>query len=422
MRRLDSSRRRLFPAVVLSLAGAVLTTAGCGSGGVPSIPTSGTRLAIDIPSPLTGPGRPTLDDGERDALASGWSDLLAGRLMEARSAAAPFGSPQARLLRLQVDAVDAPSAQTLDGLKSLIERRPRYAAATVTLSVVAEKLGYRALALDAARRSADLWPSGPFGGRLAELTRHWISGPIADGRKALDTGDPERALAMVDDVLELDPENRDGLLVRAEALISLERDAEARETLSMLGSLPQAVFLRARLASKQGRWQQAMDLLGALPEDFPERDRLLRRAQLMWRMSILPQHVREAVASNALTREQLAVIIAAMAPSLEVREGGETPLMTDIIGLPSQRAILTVARLDVMSVDRVARLFHPERLVDAAEVRDALDAVAHLAGSAQPSWCGPETTESRDCVVLSEPVTGMEVVDVLLSLETGNQP
>jgi len=421
VRRFDSSPRRHLPAALVCLAISALMTAACGSGGMPSTPTSGARLAIDIPSPLTGPGRPPLDEAERDALAVGWNDLLAGRLTAARSAAAPFGSPQARLLRLQIDAAEAPSAQTLDGLKALTERNPRYAAAIVTLSVVAEKLGYRALALETARQSSDLWPSGPFSGRLAELTRRWVSDPIADGRKALDAGDSDTALAMVDGALELDPENRDGLLLRAEILMSLDRDAEAGETLSMLGSLPEAVFLRARLASEQGRWQQAMDLLGVLPQDFPGRDRLLRRAQLMWRMSILPPHVREAVASNALTREQLAVIIGAMVPSLEVQEGGETPLMTDIIGLPSQRAILTVARLDVMPADRVARLFHPARPVDTDEVRDAVDAVAHLTGSAPPSWCPPDADEDHHCVVLTEPVTGMGVVDVLLSLETGDQ-
>ncbi len=405
------------PAAAVLLGLALLVGPACQTGVPPPASTSGTQLVIDIPSPLTGPGREPIDSTERKAIAGAWADLLSGRTAEARAMVTRFAGSQTELLRLQLSLVEEPSAELQDRLESFTAEHPQYAAGWATLSTAAESMGDESKALEAARRSSRLWPSGPYSGRTDALQQRWINDRIERGKEILAGGQPMEALSMVEQALALNPDNQAGLLARAEALVSLEQGPEAEAALSSLGALPEALILRAEMASSQGRWQHAMDLLGALPDDHPDKDRSLRRAQLMWRISILPPHVHDAVNAQSVTRENLAVILLALVPSLEVKNGGTTPLMTDVIGLPSQRAILTAARLDIMSADRVDMLFHPQRTVTRVEAQSAIEAVSHLAGLSTPLWCPPGMSPVDGCILIQEPIKGMAVAEILLSSE-----
>lgn len=408
---------RKNPAAAAFIGLSLLMGAACQTSTPPPASTSGTQLTIDIPSPLTGPGRDSIDSTEREAITGAWSNLLSGRTSEALATVTRFTSSQAELLRLQVALTEDPSTELLGRLEGFTAEHPRYAAGWATFSTAAESVGDETNALVAARRSSQLWPSGPYAGRADTLQQRWISGRIERSRELLANGKPMETLSLVDQALALDPDNQIALLTRAEALVSLQQGPEAEATLSRLGALPDALILRAEMASAQGRWQHAMDLLGALPEDHPDKNRLLRRAQLMWRISILPPYVQEAVNAQSVTRENLAVLMLALVPSLEVKNGGTTPLMTDVIGLPSQRAILTATRLQIMSADRVATLFHPQRRVEQDEAQSAIEAVCHLAGLSPPLWCGPDMSPDDGCVLIQEPIKGMALVDILLTAE-----
>ena len=405
------------PVAVLFLGVALLSGIACQTSAPPPASTSGTQLAIDIPSPLTGPGRDPIDSAESRAITGAWANLLSGRTSEALETVTRFTSSQAELLRLQAGLAEEPSPGLQDRLETFTDEHSQYAAGWATLSVAAEAAGDEDKALEAARRNSRLWASGPYAARAEELQQRWITDRIERSGEILAGGQPMEALALVDLALALDPENQGALLVRAETLVSLQQGPEAEATLSRLGALPEALILRAEMASAQGRWQHAMDLLDALPDDHPDKSRSLRRAQLMWRISILPPHVQEAVNAESVTREDLAVILLALVPSLEVVNGGNTPLMTDVIGLPSQRAILTVTRLDVMSADRVASLFHPQRSVARPEAQSAIESVCHLAGLSNPLWCEPDMSPDDGCISIQEPVKGMALVDILLSAE-----
>ncbi len=392
---------------------------GCQSSAPPPATTSGTKLSIDLPSPLAGPGRNPIDSTELKAITGAWADLLSGNTTEARARITRFSSPQAELLKLQIELSERQSPEILNRLKTLAETHPQFSAGWGTLSSAAESLGDERMALEAASRNSTLWPSGPLADRTKALEQRWITDRIERASKILAAGQPMDSLTLVDQALDLDPENQAGLLMRAQALVGLQQGPEAEAALSRLGALPEALVLRAELASNQGRWQHAMDLLGALPNDYSAKDQLLRRAQLMWRISILPPHVHEAISSERVNREQLAVILLAMVPSLEVTSGGTTPLMTDIIGLPSQRAILAAVRLDIMSSDRVAMLFHPQRTVAPAEAQSAIEAVCHLAGFSAPLWCTSEITPDSGCNLIQQPIKGINLVDILLSTDLG---
>lgn len=415
----NSIALRCRPWATITLGMLLLVSVACQTGGPPPPATSGPGLGIDLPSPLTGPGRDLLDTTERKAVTSAWNHLLSGRTSEALATVARFDSPQANLLRLQSDVVGGPSSELQARLEDFVAEHSRYAAGWVTFSNAAELQGDESAALTAARESSRLWPSGPFADRADDLHQRWVIDRVGRGNEMLEEGRPMDALSITEQALVLDPDNQSALLTRAEALVQLQQGPEAEAALSRLGALPEALVLRAEMASAQGNWQHAMGLLEALPEDHPARGKSLRRARLMWRMSILPSHVQEAVLSKAVTREQLAVIILAMVPALEIQSGGTTPLMTDIINLPSQRAILTATRLDIMSTDSVARLFHPQRAVTGNESKTAIEAVCHLSGYTPPLWCDDGMDSTNDCILIDEPVNGTDVVEILLSVDVG---
>lgn len=415
MKARQSSKRcgRLVAVGIISVGVAL---SGCQSTGTSLPMTSGASLAFVLPSPLAGPGRPTLDPRERENLGNAWMSLVAGRLTEVPRTVGRFASPQASLLALQAALAMQPSDDLLAKAATLVEKNPDYAAAWITLSIAAEMSGDERTAYDAALRGDELWPSGPLAGRAGELERRFVGDRLDRGRAQLEADHPTQAIAAADKVLTVDAANPDALLLRGRALIALDRTDEALDSLARLGLRPEALLLRADVASRRGDWQQAMNLLGSLPEKWPGKERALRRAQLNWRLSVLPDDVREATTSSAVTRAQLATILLAVIPALEVQEGGTTPLMTDIIDLPSQRAILTATRLDIMDADRVAKLFHPSRPATAAETRAAIDAVCHLMGMKAPLWCDPGM-EDGSCEKLTEPVSGPEILEILLAME-----
>lgn len=413
--RLSDSR----PWAAVALGAMFVVCAACQTAGPPPPATSGAGLGINLPSPLTGPGRGMIDTTERKAVAGAWNHLLSGRTNEALATVARFDSPQAELLRYQTEVVGGVSAALQARLEDFVDGNSQYAAGWVTFSITAEMQDDEPAAMTAALESSRLWPSGPFAGRADDLYQRWVTDRVERGNQMLSEGLPMEALSITEQALGLDPDNQSALLTRAEALVQLQQGPEAEAALAQLGALPEALVLRGDLAASQGNWQHAMTLFEALPEGYPAREKSLRRAQLMWRMSILPPHVQEAVQSKAVTRGQLAVIILATVPSLEIHSGGSTPLMTDIIDLPSQRAILTATRLDIMSTDRVARLFHPQRPASGEESKAAIEAVCHLSGYAPPLWCDTGMDDTDDCILIEEPVLGTVLLEILLSVDVG---
>jgi hypothetical protein len=222
---------------------------------------------------------------------------------------------------------------------------------------------------------------------------------------------------------------------RAEAaLAGLPRDtevvrlsgniAEARGDLSaafrIYTSLPDdstAVLLAVAIAEGEEDWQSAMNLYESLPEDRPEKAPGLRRAKLRWRISVMPEYVQEAFESPELTRWQLAVIVVSSSPQVETMAGGQVPLLSDVMTMPSQDEILTATRLGLIKSDRFLDRFHPQRLVTVDEVRYAVDGLAHLLELDSPRWCGGET-EDEPCIEITEPVSGPYVSGIVIELVT----
>jgi hypothetical protein len=158
-----------------------------------------------------------------------------------------------------------------------------------------------------------------------------------------------------------------------------------------------------------------MNLYTTLPDDRPEKGPGLRRAKLRWRVSVMPEYVQEAVRSPQLDRAQLAVVVVSLAPRVETLPGGQVPLLSDVMTLPSQNEILTAARLGLIRSDQFLHRYHPQRLATAAEARYAVDSLASLLELDSPRWCAGED-DDRPCAAIVEPITGEAVTSMVIEV------
>jgi tetratricopeptide (TPR) repeat protein len=350
-----------------------------------------------------------------------WKHLANGDAAAASRRARKAGdSPAARLLRTQITLVAA-TDDPLDELEALTRDLPKYAAAWLTLSVAAERGGAEALALEAARRGAELWPNELWTGHAQELSQRLVEQRFARAAEMLDGGDIERSLELIRIGLSLAPDHRQGKLLAAHALLADGQVEDAEMVLATLGGDPDALFLAGLIAEDRHDWQTAMDLFASLPADMPDRDAALERVQRRWRLVHLPPHIQRALSSPRLTRGQLAALMTGLAPQLDSIDGGSVPVLPDIVDDASQREILTAVRLQLIDVDPLERRFHPDREADPHEVRQAVDGLCHLLGVPAPVWCEPDMLSSS-CTALPDPLTGESVAELLLALELGASP
>ena len=428
-----------------TLAATVITlvmSAGCASA-----PATAPPGRLDFPAPNTGPGRPDLTRTDQDHIDKGWRALLSGDTSSARAIATQAGAnPAAELLSLQA-AMVAGGADPLSDLERLTVTDSNYAAAWLTLSVAAENTEDEALALEAASRGAELWSEKRWLEREQRLRQRYVGDRIDSARELNETDDPMAALEALQPALELDPENREAILVKARALIALDqpdraevalsglpRDpevvrlsgniAEARGDLSaamrIYSSLPDdpdAMLLAVAIAESQDDWLKAMNLYTSLPDERPEKAPGLHRAKLRWRLSVMPEYVQEAIDSPELERAQLAVVVVTLAPKVETLPGGQVPLLSDVMTMPSRNEILTATRLGLIENDQFLHRFHPERPVSAVEVRTAVDRLAGLLELEGPRWCVDET-ETESCAAVTEPISGESVAAIVIEVVT----
>jgi tetratricopeptide (TPR) repeat protein len=436
----DTVKHATGAAVFAVAAVSLVISAGCASA-----PATAPPARLDFPAPDTGPGRPDLVNADQDFIDKGWKALESGDTASARAMASQAGAnPAAELLTLQA-ALVAGSGDPLSGLERLTTAESEYAAAWLTLSVAAENADNEKVALGAASRGAELWSNKRWIERQQRLRQKYVGDRIDSARELYETENPEAALEALQPALDLDPENRDAVLVKARALIALDQPDRAEVALSGLprdpevvrlsGSIaeargdlsaamriysslpddPDAMLMAVAIAERQDDWLTAMNLYNALPDDRPEKDPGLRRAKLRWRLSVMPEYVQEAVDSLELGRAQLAVVVVSLAPKVETLAGGQVPLLSDVMTLPSQNEILTAARLGLIESDQFLNRFHPERPVTAAEVRTAVDNLAGLLELNRPDWCADET-DDQPCAAIAEPISGEAVAAIVIEV------
>jgi hypothetical protein len=381
---------------------------------------AGPKIEVPFPSPLSGPGRPELEKSQQRLLRDAWKSMLNGQIQLADELAVGVGDlAPAQLLRQQIAFLgdEEPAAADLIGpLHELTQEYPEYAAVWITLSVVAERTGDESMALHAAAESAHLWGKEPWASRADVLHQTWVEGRVGRASELIAGGAAAAGVELVEAALKLVPTHRKGRLVKAEALIGLDRVDEAEVLLAGLPGDADALFLAGQIAEGRHDWLTAMEIYNTLPKSYLERDSALHRTQLQWHLSHMPDYVKSALDSQRLNRAELAVLMVALAPQLEGFGGSNVPLLSDIVDLASYREILTAVRLQLIDPDPLEHRFFPERSTSPAEIRLAVDGLCHLLALPTPVWCEPEVVLSSPCVEIEKPVTGREVAELILEI------
>ncbi len=387
-----------------------------------SSPSLEAETRLDLPSPLSGPGVPKVKKSQRKKIDRAWRELLAGDLVESfkRAQRAANAAPS-QLLKYQIQVIKGEN-DTIDELVSFCESYPEYAAAWMTLSVAAENSGLEVMALDAARRGARLWPTPPWGERAAVLERRWVDDRIANAERLFEGGDSGAAMTDLQAAKAIDPERSDSALLEAKIYFSGGQLDKAEARLIDISMLPEAVLLQGQIGENRGDWQSAMESYSSLPEDYPGRSESLERAQTRWRMTLLPDYARVAMATENLTRVDLAVVLVSVLPRLETMPGGAVPVMSDIVDQPGQREIITVVRLGIMTADRRGHRFNPDSEANLETVRQAVHKSRSLLGLPTPKWCTDRDVLGSGCVSIPSPPSGGSVVNAVLDPTSGATP
>lgn len=411
-------RKRSVLSPLIGVVTILVAALGCAP---PPPPVQAIPELADVPSPLSGPGVPATDPADRSVIQEGWERLLTGNAAAARATVAAIDrSPTTRLLELQSELADGEPGRSVEGLRELVHEEPRYAAAWATLSTAAERSGQESVALESARRTADLWSRETWRSRADDLYARWVDDRMVDAADRLASGNAAGALELSRRVHGLDPDRTDARMLEARALVELDRREEADEILRELRDMPAAIALSAELAEQRGDLLTALDRYAELPDTWDGRDRSIERLKREWRRTVLPPYVQQALASPALTRGELAAALVALAPQLGPLEGGSVPLLTDIVDEPMQREIITVVRLGLMDPDRLEPRFVPDRTVTVAETRETLEGAAHLLGWQVPVWCEGSVLASG-CIELPDPVSGEAVENAIEQLAKGDE-
>jgi hypothetical protein len=190
---------------------------------------------------------------------------------------------------------------------------------------------------------------------------------------------------------------------------------------------------RADLELAVGDPSAGLKLVEGLAERHPSDPALaekLAAAKFRWRMSLLPQAVRDVGARPALSRADLAVLIYWLVPQVRYAKPSGGRIATDVLDHPQRDEIVRVINLGILDVDDTLHRFSPGSPVRRATALRAMvrllqsfGGAACLAGDAgnpQPSQTLACDLASR-CGLLAEddgcrpgePLAGTDAVEMI---------
>jgi hypothetical protein len=292
----------------------------------------------------------------------------------------PGGGPVARVLAAQAYYAEGGCAEVVSQLESVVAEQPAYTAAQLLVGRCREQLGdlpgaataYHSIATGNALAGARLTAIAPQARSVAvDRIRGWIAaGRIEEARQALDrmqqwavadattlSAVSELAGALGDRRLELE-------MVRRLA----RQGGAGRELLERQASLELDI-------GDAGAGLEILEELGRSHPDDPRLAERLDRARFAWRMTMLPDSVRELARSPELDRGQLAAMLYWVFPGVRYTRPAEPVIANDVLDHPHRTEIVRVVNLRLLAVDASLHAFRPG---DPAERGDALGALLRI--------------------------------------------
>lgn len=411
------------------LIGLVILLAGCATA-PPSTPGN-LPVLIDPRLGFEGPSTDALDR----KLAAAWKKLSTG----------------------QVDAADK-------ALSSLSTKNPKYAPATLGRAVVALAKGqidlaeryvekavdpgsgyfaaeaYRAeialardLTEDAYRnykRISEL-PGAPtiVSTRLEVVTDAWFDELVTRARATENEGD---RIALLSEAVLVRPRSDATRIALARALADSAQWSRARAEVDVLldrGLVdnPDVQGVLADLEAADGRYQDAIVRLERLVLRYPGRghEERLAEVKLDYMRANLPPRYHRAVASQAITRADLAILAYWHVSAVRFASVSAPPIAVDLANTTGRDEIVRALGLGLLTVDPATRAFGPEVTVTARAFLNVLARIVRL-GSVPDCSGGLGGTEAMTaCGVdlaayLADPnatVSGTQALETLIAVD-----
>lgn len=275
---------------------------------------------------------------------------------------------------------------------------------------VAAYLAYEDLAVDVdvASRRRDALRGEAQAALLEASERALAEGRLAAAAKAV--GHLERLAPASDSTLELVVRVANGEGDRRRELAAI------RGLLATKDGRLELELRRGELEVEVGDAAGGLALLEALADSHPQDGRAraaLDRARFTYRLSNLPEAVREVMTRPVLSRADLARMLYWLAPQVRALRPEATRIATDVLDHPAREEIVRVVNLGLMTIDEAVHRFDPDRAVTRGETFAALARLAPSArrGSgacdfaARNGWI----SELGECLAAA-PVAGREVL------------
>jgi hypothetical protein len=390
--------------------------------------------------PLEGyPG--AVDPEVRDRLHAAWAalveegDAAAARDALRELAAGGAGLPPAEVLAAEVDFAGGDLAAVVRRLVAVGDATPTYTASQLLLGRAAELAGdvplayaaYRAVASRsrlAFQRTGELHPRALeiVGNRLHEALK---AGRLDEAGRHLDllrawapdetsTLDAARAVALARGDL-------------AAELAAVKRLSERRAGDTAL------LERRAELELSVGDPGAGLKIVEGLAERHPQDPALaekLAAAKFHWRLSLLPQAVRDIGARPDLTRADLAVLLFWLVPQVRYAKPSEGRIATDVLDHPQRDEIVRVVNLGLLDLDETLHRFSPGAPARRAAALRAMERLLQRFGAAAclaDGAANPQPSQSPACDLAArcgllaadddcrpaDPLAGSEAVEMI---------
>jgi tetratricopeptide (TPR) repeat protein len=365
------------------LIGLLIFLQGCVT--APSVSTGELPLLIDPRLGFDGPSTDALDK----KLAAAWKKLSSG----------------------QIDAADKAFA-------SLATKHPGYAPATVGRAVVALSKGqvdlaeryvekaadpgssyfaaeaYRAEVALARDLTEDAWrnykriselPGAPtiISTRLESVTDSWFDELVARAQAA---GNEADRIALLSEAVEVRPRSDATRIALARALADARQWDRARDEVGVLldrglADNPDVQRTLAELDASSGRYQDAIVRLERLVQRYPGRGHEARLSEIKfdYMRANLPPRYHRALAAQAITRADLAILAYWHVSLVRFAGVSESPIAVDIASTSGRDEIVRALGLGLLTVDSATRAFGPDVTVTSRAFLNLLGRLARLA-------------------------------------------
>ncbi|MGD1009152.1 MAG: tetratricopeptide repeat protein [Candidatus Aminicenantales bacterium] len=331
----------------------------------------------DIPQSVST--RLTLD--QRIAADQAWADLKAGKVDQARKELLKLGEDNplyavglgyANLYLADRDGAEASFRESL-------RRFPDLTLANAGLAQLYESRGQKALALSNYREILKRDPENRWARpRFDKLRDELVGQSLADARGVAAAGSREEAKKAFLKVLSYAPESAEANLELARAYRTEKNAGQAiiyyKAAVSAQPANKAALRELADLLYEMGEFGQSLDYYEKLAELEPQNKTVADRVEeLKGKLGVfeLPSQYGLIPAQEAITREDLAALIAVKFKDFLNVPERQTQILVDISTSWAQKFIIKVASLSVMNVfDN--HTFQPRRIINRAELAESV--------------------------------------------------